>query len=151
MDRSRYRRSNSRPTPDTDARRVPCREPRRAGGPPSRSARASSFHGRHIDENGEAGRTSGLPRPSGTSATGGRAPAAADRPAIGRSEEHTSELQSLMRSAYAGFCLKKKNKEKTNTQKSEQIVNTQKQNYKVSQYSNYQHNYADNKNNDTDK
>src|SRR3546814_8838185 len=27
-----------------------------------------------------------------------------------RSEEHTSELQSLMRSAYAVFCLKKKNK-----------------------------------------
>src|SRR3546814_7999390 len=29
-----------------------------------------------------------------------------------RSEEHTSELQSLMRSSYAVFCLKKKN---TNT------------------------------------
>src|SRR3546814_10264301 len=28
-----------------------------------------------------------------------------------RSEEHTSELQSLMRSSYAVFCLKKKNKE----------------------------------------
>src|SRR3546814_10402764 len=27
---------------------------------------------------------------------------------LGRSEEHTSELQSLMRSAYAVFCLKKK-------------------------------------------
>src|SRR3546814_5810455 len=27
----------------------------------------------------------------------------------GRSEEHTSELQSLMRIAYAVFCLKKKN------------------------------------------
>src|SRR3546814_7473538 len=31
-----------------------------------------------------------------------------------RSEEHTSELQSLMRISYAVFCLKKKNK---NTQK----------------------------------
>src|SRR3546814_6624916 len=30
-----------------------------------------------------------------------------------RSEEHTSELQSLMRIAYAVFCLKKKNKTKT--------------------------------------
>src|SRR3546814_3250309 len=29
-----------------------------------------------------------------------------------RSEEHTSELQSLMRISYAGFCLKKKNKHK---------------------------------------
>src|SRR3546814_3686571 len=32
----------------------------------------------------------------------------------GRSEEHTSELQSLMRISYAVFCLKKKNKEKLN-------------------------------------
>src|SRR3546814_3640025 len=31
----------------------------------------------------------------------------------GRSEEHTSELQSLMRISYAVFCLKKKNKYKT--------------------------------------
>src|SRR3546814_4618850 len=29
----------------------------------------------------------------------------------GRSEEHTSELQSLMRISYAVFCLKKKKKE----------------------------------------
>src|SRR3546814_6317367 len=34
------------------------------------------------------------------------------RPATGkRSEEHTSELQSLMRISYAVFCLKKKNKQ----------------------------------------
>src|SRR3546814_2914770 len=47
---------------------------------------------------------------------GNRSPAAADRPAaghdqdllVGRSEEHTSELQSLMRISYAVFCLKKK-------------------------------------------
>src|SRR3546814_6221821 len=32
----------------------------------------------------------------------------ADRDVAGRSEEHTSELQSLMRIAYAVFCLKKK-------------------------------------------
>src|SRR3546814_2110686 len=39
-------------------------------------------------------------------------PAPADRNGIpGRSEEHTSELQSLMRISYAVFCLKKtKNK-----------------------------------------
>src|SRR3546814_6398854 len=37
-------------------------------------------------------------------------PAAAARSGIaGRSEEHTSELQSLMRISYAVFCLKKKN------------------------------------------
>src|SRR3546814_1870844 len=34
-----------------------------------------------------------------------------------RSEEHTSELQSLMRNSYAVFCLKKKTKnKKTNTE-----------------------------------
>src|SRR3546814_4703589 len=32
----------------------------------------------------------------------------------GRSEEHTSELQSLMRISYAVFCLKKKKKNKQN-------------------------------------
>src|SRR3546814_9021693 len=31
----------------------------------------------------------------------------------GRSEEHTSELQSLMRISYAVFCLKKKNNKQT--------------------------------------
>src|SRR3546814_3913118 len=31
---------------------------------------------------------------------------------LGRSEEHTSELQSLMRISYAVFCLKKKKRQK---------------------------------------
>src|SRR3546814_9550347 len=38
---------------------------------------------------------------------------AAPRHAGDRSEEHTSELQSLMRNSYAVFCLKKKNKTST--------------------------------------
>src|SRR3546814_1121146 len=42
-------------------------------------------------------------------ATGSRAGSAADIVAS-RSEEHTSELQSLMRISYAVFCLKKKTK-----------------------------------------
>src|SRR3546814_6019221 len=33
--------------------------------------------------------------------------------ALGRSEEHTSELQSLMRISYAVFCLKKKKNQTT--------------------------------------
>src|SRR3546814_4359208 len=37
-------------------------------------------------------------------------PRRADRRRSGRSEEHTSELQSLMRISYAVFCLKKKTK-----------------------------------------
>src|SRR3546814_3031474 len=39
-----------------------------------------------------------------------------------RSEEHTSELQSLMRISYAVFCLKKKKKEKT--RQTSDITNT---------------------------
>src|SRR3546814_7175061 len=38
----------------------------------------------------------------------------------GRSEEHTSELQSLMRISYAVFCLKKKKK---NTKKKQHYAN----------------------------
>src|SRR3546814_3315637 len=34
---------------------------------------------------------------------------------VERSEEHTSELQSLMRISYAVFCLKKKNQTPTST------------------------------------
>src|SRR3546814_7481307 len=37
--------------------------------------------------------------------------------ARGRSEEHTSELQSLMRKSYAVFCLKKKQNKHTDKQK----------------------------------
>src|SRR3546814_4592783 len=39
---------------------------------------------------------------------------------VRRSEEHTSELQSLMRSSYADFCLKK-TKNHTNTQSNSSI------------------------------
>src|SRR3546814_10274864 len=39
-------------------------------------------------------------------------PGALNNAEDGRSEEHTSELQSLMRISYAVFCLKKKNKQK---------------------------------------
>src|SRR3546814_4417091 len=46
-------------------------------------------------------------------------------PRIGRSEEHTSELQSLMRISYAVFCLKKKKKNKKTHQK-EKMQNNEK-------------------------
>src|SRR3546814_8675800 len=39
---------------------------------------------------------------------------AASQHAAARSEEHTSELQSLMRNSYAVFCLNKKNNTTTN-------------------------------------
>src|SRR3546814_10727448 len=71
---------------------------------------------------------------SGCPTRGGRpprpaAPGAPPRsPRIHRSEEHTSELQSLMRISYAVFCLKKKKKQdystvkKKTTNKSVQIT-----------------------------
>src|SRR3546814_4117200 len=66
------------------------------------------------------------PPPASRSSTARPAPSTA-----GRSEEHTSELQSLMRISYAVFCLKKKkNKKHTN---------------KVSQYQHNNNNNADSK------
>src|SRR3546814_3615946 len=44
------------------------------------------------------------------------APIETEGDADNRSEEHTSELQSLMRISYAVFCLKKKNYDKRNTE-----------------------------------
>src|SRR3546814_5328884 len=41
-----------------------------------------------------------------------------------RSEEHTSELQSLMRISYAVFCLKKKNNKSTTIHKKTNIRST---------------------------
>src|SRR3546814_2868949 len=43
-----------------------------------------------------------------------------------RSEEHTSELQSLMRISYAVFCLKKKNQKTKQRKKSTQQYNKKK-------------------------
>src|SRR3546814_9133486 len=40
----------------------------------------------------------------------------------GRSEEHTSELQSLMRISYAVFCLKKKKNKKTTNEKHNNFI-----------------------------
>src|SRR3546814_3843517 len=42
-----------------------------------------------------------------------------------RSEEHTSELQSLMRISYAVFCLKKKKNETNNLETSLHMITTQ--------------------------
>src|SRR3546814_3326911 len=44
--------------------------------------------------------------------------------AAGRSEEHTSELQSLMRISYAVFCLKKKNNTKLQTDTTYPLLHT---------------------------
>src|SRR3546814_1406431 len=61
-------------------------------------------------------------------ARGARSPDAPTEPCAGthgmaRSEEHTSELQSLMRISYAVFCLKKK---KTKNEYNDQLTTLQK-------------------------
>src|SRR3546814_9563406 len=48
-----------------------------------------------------------------------------------RSEEHTSELQSLMRISYAVFCLKKKKKKISQLNTTEQLNNIKKANPNV--------------------
>src|SRR3546814_9777329 len=50
-----------------------------------------------------------------------------------RSEEHTSELQSLMRISYAVFCLKKKKKTHKNNIHTTNHNTYQKQNHKLTQ------------------
>src|SRR3546814_2316585 len=55
-----------------------------------------------------------------------------------RSEEHTSELQSLMRISYAVFCLKKKKKTQNNNKIDKQKTNQEHKrkttNWKTPQY-----------------
>src|SRR3546814_6906788 len=56
-----------------------------------------------------------------------------------RSEEHTSELQSLMRISYAVFCLKKKKQQKTHRKQKvniKQISTTYIHTYKLTRYDN---------------
>src|SRR3546814_6556652 len=62
-----------------------------------------------------------------TTVTGESSDAERQDALTGRSEEHTSELQSLMRISYAVFCLKKKNK--TTTTKN--ITNTHNTNCEI--------------------
>src|SRR3546814_10703293 len=69
------------------------------------------------------GRGAGSP-PTGHQCAAVFATPRADTALRPRSEEHTSELQSLMRISYAVFCLKKKNKQ-DNTRKQQ---DTQKKN-----------------------
>src|SRR3546814_4484948 len=83
------------------------------------SAPSPAVAGKYPDNN--AGRPSPRVRPNRHAQACSQAPAPADpchSSTRNRSEEHTSELQSLMRTSYAVFCLKKKkhNKDIPNTQ-----------------------------------
>src|SRR3546814_6910271 len=112
------------PTP-TLFRSPPPTRPGRAAVPPSatastatRSARPARPAGRGRAKSRSAKSTS---RTATAPAAGKGRAASRDHPAggrgaghggqIARSEEHTSELQSLMRISYAVFCLKKKKKQ----------------------------------------
>src|SRR3546814_2669150 len=65
---------------------------------------------------------------------------AAMRLGTGRSEEHTSELQSLMRISYAVFCLKKKTIENKRTSQTNVKKNTQNNKYQKHQQHRIIHN-----------
>src|SRR3546814_5379907 len=65
-------------------------------------------HGRHVARLGEAGEVLPLRLGQGADQVH-RGVALSATGCNRRSEEHTSELQSLMRISYAVFCLKKKN------------------------------------------
>src|SRR3546814_1817191 len=80
------------------ARTAPGRQEQPAAG--ERALRGQVFHAGHDGHHPEPG----FERPE-------REGAGAQK----RSEEHTSELQSLMRISYAVFCLKKKNREHKET------------------------------------
>src|SRR3546814_5153818 len=76
-----------------------------------------------LDQSGDAPVASpALPAPTPEVGSGGELSPAA------RSEEHTSELQSLMRISYAVFCLKKKNNKKSRTQEIKHIAHYHTQN-----------------------
>src|SRR3546814_9846924 len=80
------------------------------GGNGEHDPRADSAAGRYRDAGPGQLRAAERAQPAqGLSHGDGR------RPASRRSEEHTSELQSLMRISYAVFCLKKKNKDHHHT------------------------------------
>src|SRR3546814_3089324 len=67
----------------------------------------------------------GAGRRGGGRLRGARQTHRADRACGDRSEEHTSELQSLMRLSYAVFCLKKKKNNKTPTNHTNTISSKQ--------------------------
>src|SRR3546814_4560523 len=83
-----------------------CPNSRRSAGPPLRAQAMSAPEGQVEAVDQEILALLPIHRASGKRCAQRRHVAA------GRSEEHTSELQSLMRTSYAVFCLKKKKKEK---------------------------------------
>src|SRR3546814_1789335 len=67
----------------------------------------------HLPRGGGGGQLHPCRRTAEPQPVGGEPPDLGPRGQPERSEEHTSELQSLMRISYAVFCLKKKKHKKT--------------------------------------
>src|SRR3546814_3255061 len=87
-----------------------------AAGKAGASMKSSFSSGARAGFTASGGKISGssgaaAPTAAATAPTGA---AASAPPAWARSEEHTTELQSLMRTPYAVFCLKKQQKKDTN-------------------------------------
>src|SRR3546814_7640371 len=83
---------------------------KKIGGAASHQLRQHDFFdcGEFNCEGGRDGAVERLPRAAAQAIRELHAAASKSARARGRSEEHTSELQSLMRISYAVFCLKKK-------------------------------------------
>src|SRR3546814_5745889 len=78
---------------------------------PGCTTEAQDFRDRHDDYAAERCLIVGISRDSLKSHENFAEKQTLPFPLVSRSEEHTSELQSLMRISYAVFCLKKKNKQ----------------------------------------
>src|SRR3546814_5298350 len=77
----------------------------------TRTAASETRRERAVDVRSSSGRVRPVPNSASTSNGAPCAPVKGST----RSEEHTSELQSLMRISYAVFCLKKKTCEQNRT------------------------------------
>src|SRR3546814_5946374 len=91
-----------------------CRHP---GSDHRRDAGGAKFRAAGADDRSRPGRVDGKEKARGLFLMDTRS----DGDIAARSEEHTSELQSLMRNSYAVFCLKKK--QQNNTEKQKQKYN----------------------------
>src|SRR3546814_8315618 len=97
------------PAPSPSLRRRPNHDP-----PPPPLAAAGQHHRRAAARPAAAAAAAATAAPVLAGAGGGVLGDRGARPRRpGRSEEHTSELPSLMRISYAVFCLKKKNQKTT--------------------------------------
>src|SRR3546814_9174608 len=87
--------------------------------------RSAASHSRRRRSRAESGRAASCRHPS--------VPLGGDR-----SEEHTSELQSLMRISYAVFCLKKKKKNQQQKDKKINLITHKKNTVSITQKHTYQ-------------